>query len=126
MLAWLPPVAWAGIILFLSAQPARRLPDVGFRFSDKLVHAAVYAVLGALVARALARTRRPLTAVAAAVAVAVVAGFGLFDEWTQSFSPGRSPDLIDAVADAVGATAGFLLAMRYHRGRHAPHPPVRR
>lgn len=104
LLAWLPVALWAGLILWFSAQPADDLPDVGFAVPDKLVHGAIYAVLGALVARAL---RRPGVA-ALLCAVAVIAGFGLFDEWTQSFSPGRQPDLADALADTLGAATGYL------------------
>ena len=106
-------VAWAGLILFLSSRPVDDLPDVGFSMSDKLAHAAVYGVLGALVARALCR---PGVGVAV-VAVACVAAFGLFDEWSQSFSPGREPDLADAVADTIGAAAGYAAVLRYYRGR---------
>ncbi|MEZ4273606.1 MAG: VanZ family protein [Myxococcota bacterium] len=29
--------------------------------------------------------------------------YGLVDEFHQSFVPGRSPDLLDALADAAGA-----------------------
>ena len=104
LLAWLPVALWAAVILWFSSQPADDLPDVGFQVPDKLVHAAIYALLGALVARAL---RRRGLAVALA-AVAAIAAFGLFDEWTQSFSPGRTPDLRDALADTLGAAAGYL------------------
>lgn len=104
LLPWLPAVLWAGLILWFSAQPADELPDVGFTISDKLVHATIYALLGVLVARPLGRRG----AVTALCAIAAIAGFGLFDEWTQSFSPGRQPDLADAVADALGAAAGYL------------------
>jgi VanZ family protein len=111
LVAWLPVVLWAALILWFSAQPADDLPDVGFQVPDKLVHASIYAVLGALVARALRRRG----AVVALAAIAAIAAFGLFDEWTQHFSPGRQPDLADALADTLGAAAGYLAAMRYYR-----------
>jgi VanZ family protein len=106
-------LAWAGLILWFSAQPADDLPDVGFRVPDKLVHGAIYAVLGALVARALRRPRL----LPALLSIAAIAGFGLFDEWTQSFSPGRMPDLMDALADTIGAAAGTLAVIGYARRR---------
>jgi VanZ family protein len=34
-------------------------------------------------------------------------------ELLQAFSPGRSPDLIDAVADGAGAAAGDLIALAF-------------
>ena len=59
----------------------------------------------------------PLGITLVVAAIAAIGVFGLVDEWSQSFSPGRRPDLADALADVVGATAGFLLAMRYTRRR---------
>ncbi|HLU67773.1 MAG TPA: VanZ family protein [Kofleriaceae bacterium] len=122
--SWLPPGAWAALILFLSSRPSDQIPQTGFTGADKLVHAGVYAILGALVARGLVRSGRRGLGVVAVAALAAGA-FGLLDEWTQSFTPGRYPDLADAAADLVGATAGALAAVRYHRRRHASHPPVR-
>ena len=112
------------MILALSAQPARRLPEVGVQHLDKLVHAGLYAVLSALVARALLGSR--LRPIAAGVLAALLAtGFGLIDELSQQLSPGREPSGLDLVADAVGAGIGALVAVRYTRRRHASHPSVR-
>ena len=45
---------------------------------------------------------------------------------THALNPGRQPDLADWIADALGATAGFLAVMRYHRRRHVSrHPTLR-
>jgi VanZ family protein len=115
-LRWAPPILFAGLIILLSSQPASGLPRTWFEHSDKLVHAAIYCLLGALTARAAVRSGR-------AVILAALAGclaFGLFDEWYQQFTPGRASDLADVLADAIGATAGFLLVVRYHRRRHVP------
>jgi hypothetical protein len=115
LLHWLPLALWAGGILLLSAQPADELPASWFPFEDKLVHAAVYAVLGALAARAAARAG--VGRGAAVLALVGACAFGLLDEWTQRFSPGRTPSLGDWAADGIGALAGFLLLVRYHRRR---------
>ncbi len=118
--AWLPPLAWGAALLVLSAQPAGRFPAAGVPHLDKLVHGALYAVLGALTGRALA-LRAPAGRIAAAVVAAAavsLVGFGALDEWSQGFSPGRTTSLADLAADAIGAWIGLLAASRYHGRRH--------
>jgi len=121
--SWLPLVAYAGFLIYLSSQPVYQFPPLPFWMADKLVHMALYSVLGALGGRAASRAglgRR------AGLVLAGLVAFGLFDEWYQQFTPGRSSDLLDALADAIGASAGFLLVLRYHRGRHVSrHSPLR-
>lgn len=80
---------------------------MGVAGADKLVHFSLYAVLGALVARALAapRARRGLVLAAAQLML-----FGALDEWHQQFVPGRSAELADWVADLLGALVGLLAA----------------
>jgi VanZ family protein len=114
---WLPLLAYAGGIVVLSSQPAKKLPPVFFPGADKLVHMALYALLGGLAARA--AHRAGLGRRAGLLLVACIA-FGLFDEWYQQLTPGRSSDLLDALADAMGASTGFFLVLRYHRARHVP------
>jgi VanZ family protein len=114
---WLPLLAYAGGIIVLSSLPARNLPPLFFPAADKLVHMALYALLGGLAARA--AQRAGLRRRAGLLLVACIA-FGLFDEWYQQFIPGRSSDLLDALADAMGACTGFILVLRYHRARHVP------
>jgi len=125
---WLPPALWACGLLILSAQPAERLPASTLWQLDKLVHALMYAALGALSGRALAVRASPPRAARWAVAITALglAGFGLLDEWTQTFTPGRMSSAADAVADAVGAWAGLLAASRYYGRRDAAHPQLRR
>ena len=102
--AWLPAVAWGAIIFVVSSRP--RLPVALVSNTDKLAHFAVYAVLGALLARG---------QVASGISVRVAAALGLLyaasDEWHQSFVPGRSADPADWVADALGVLAGLAI---YH------------
>ncbi|MGE3841233.1 MAG: VanZ family protein [Vicinamibacterales bacterium] len=102
---WLPVVAVMAAIFMLSAQPA--LPDVGV--SDKQAHGLTYGALAVLVLRALARARWSGVSMGSALSSAVVATlYGVSDEWHQSFVPGRSSDVRDVVADAVGALIAVL------------------
>jgi VanZ family protein len=85
---------------------------------DKVVHFAMYAVLGFLTARALggARTSRGAVARPApralALAIVAVALFAAADEWHQHWVPGRSTDVLDWCADVAGGTLALLLATR--------------
>lgn len=106
-------LAWAALIFWASSRPAGDLPP-SFPHADKLVHAAVYAVLGALVAVALGRGR-PLPARAAGLALALAVAYGVSDELHQGFVPGRDVSLLDLVADTVGAAAGIFAVARRSR-----------
>jgi VanZ family protein len=89
------------------------IPDLGTvpgGVSDKSGHFIGYALLGALVLRALAGGRLAgVTLRRALLAVAFAAAYGITDEWHQSFVPGRSPDPLDVVADTLGAAVAVLL-----------------
>jgi VanZ family protein len=103
-------VAWAALIFWVSSK-ANPFPEVPRRLleQDKLLHAAAYAVLGALVRGALSGARlRPWMALGLAVAVGTA--YGASDEWHQSFVPNRSSDPADLAADAIGAAMGAALA----------------
>jgi len=91
-------------------------------FADKLVHGAVYAILGALAWRALAASgggrstaggRRTLV-----LAWLLTLVYGVSDEVHQRFVPGRTPDPWDVVADATGGAIGILARRSFeHRRR---------
>ncbi len=104
---WLPVVLWAGLIFGLSS-----IPDLGTGLGGwdlalrKIAHAAEYAVLGALLLRALGRE---LTAVAIGIAYAVT------DEVHQAFVPGRHGAALDVVIDAVGVLVGVYVLGRAAR-----------
>lgn len=104
---WLPVIVLALVIFIQSAYPSsdslNRLP-----FGDKVLHAGVYGVMAFLIARALnthARwrgRRRPLWMIAVAATIL----YGLSDEWHQSFISVRTADVLDLLADGVGAVLG--------------------
>jgi VanZ like family len=103
---WVPVIACATLIFVLSGVPSL---GTGLGTWDlvgrKVAHAAIYAVLGALLLRAL---ERGLASVAGGIAYAVS------DEVHQHFVPGRSGAPLDVAIDAVGVVAGVAI-MRWLR-----------
>lgn len=91
------------------------LPDVGplpAGVSDKTAHFVGYAILGALVLRALAAARWPgVTWSAAGRAWLIAALYGITDEFHQSFVDRRTPMVDDWLADAAGAAAAVIAIM---------------
>lgn len=109
--AWLPVVVWAALIFTLSS-----IPDLGTGLGGwdlalrKIAHAAEYAVLGALLLRAL---RRELPAAAIGIAYAVT------DEIHQTFVPGRHGAPLDVLVDALGVLFGVYVLSRAARRQEA-------
>lgn len=113
-LYWLPPIVWAAGIFTLSCLTfpprAPRLP-----LEDKIVHGLLFSVLAFLLYRAFRRERRFAVRRAAVLAFLVTAAYGIADELHQHFTPQRTVDFRDWVADALGAALVFVMLTR--RGR---------
>ena len=109
-----------GLIFFASSVPGDELPG---HFWDKLAHLLVYAVLGVLFLVPLAEARLSQVTVKTGGDGRSLCRllYGAFDEVHQSFTPGRSPDVRDLFADALGAALGvaavWLLSVIVARGR---------
>lgn len=103
---WRLPLLWSAVILVLTSWPS---PRIGIEVSggDKIVHFAMYGILGFLVTRALALPRKPVELLAVLAWITV---FALLDEVHQHWIPGREASVADWTADLLGATAGLLLA----------------
>ncbi len=97
---WVPVIVWAAVIFALSSIPSL---GTGLGTWDlvlrKLAHITEYAVLGALLARAVPDT--------AAFAIGVL--YAVTDEIHQSFVAGREGAPLDVAIDAVGVLAGIVL-----------------
>jgi VanZ family protein len=114
-LAWALALGWMALIAAASHQSAWQGPATtsGLPLADKLDHLAEFALFGALLRNAVAR-HHPLPAVAPALFVLVVgASYGALDELHQSLVPGRSAELGDWLADAVGVALGSFAFSRY-------------
>jgi VanZ family protein len=106
---WLPVVAWAALIFGLSSIPSL---NSGLGTWDtvlrKLAHTAEFAVLAALLWRALRNE-------VAALVVAV--GYAATDELHQHFVRGRHGSPVDVAIDGIGAAIGLVLVLRFHGTR---------
>lgn len=109
--AWLPVGLYAALIWAVSAMSTLPPIRTDFAGSDKVVHAAEFAVLGVLVARALLRTTGAAVEHAwrvGVIALLACAGWGFLDEVHQAAVPGRTSSIWDLLADIAGATLGVL------------------
>ena len=114
--AWGP--VWALMMLIFAASSVPQLPAATDSIDDKLWHALVYGLLGALLLRALSGARlRQVSGRTAGLAVLLATLYGLTDEAHQYFVPGRSAEAADVFADLNGAAAacGLLWAWRARR-----------
>ncbi len=104
--AWLwGPVALQMALIF-AASSIPDLQGLPGGMSDKSGHGLGYALLGAVLLRALAGGRIVgITWGRAAAAIALATLYGASDEIHQAFVPGRSPDAFDVLADCLGAVA---------------------
>jgi VanZ family protein len=104
LLLWAPPCTYMGVLFFASSMPGDELPS---HMWDKLAHLLAYAVLGILFLLPLCRGRLlQIRGATAAMAVLLTTLYGAFDEVHQAFTPDRSPDVRDLIADCLGATVG--------------------
>ena len=98
---WLWPVAIAGLIFFASSQSKIAGPSI--EGIDKVTHFSIYGLLATLVVR-LGHHRQ-----FAWIALVLVSVYGMTDEWHQSFTPGRSVEFADWLADTLGAALAIVL-----------------
>ena len=108
---WLPVVVWAAVIFTFSSIPGL---STGLGTWDlllrKAAHMTEYAILGALLLRALGRE---LPAFLVGVAYAVT------DEIHQHFVEGRHASAVDVALDSVGVAVGIYL-LRLWQTRPVP------
>ena len=86
------------------------LPDTDIPNLDKFLHMVEYGILSYLVIRALTGSEvRLQRGKLVMLAVVFATLYGASDEIHQIFIPGRSADILDLLADFIGASAaGFL------------------
>lgn len=105
---WLPVIAYMAMLFGFSSLPTLPSPPAGLSFYD--VHVAAYAGLAALTTRATARGLRDVSWRAVFGAILISSLYGVSDEYHQMFVPGRTFDVLDMLADAIGSVAGASAA----------------
>lgn len=100
-------LAYSSLIYWLSDQSSLPAPLL-FSHQDKLIHAVAYGVMGWLSWRCFSNfLDRRFLLIATASFYCII--FALSDEWHQSFVPGRSADIYDWFADAIGSCLVIIL-----------------
>ena len=109
---WLPVLVWAAVIFIFSSIPSL---GTGLGVWDTILrkgaHMTEYAILGALLLRALGRE---LPALAVGIAYAIT------DEIHQHFVSGRHASPIDVLIDGVGVAIGVYALSRLFRTGPVP------
>ena len=115
---WLPLLAWAAVIFWLSATPNLRVAsadNVDF-IVRKAGHMCAFGILAILFWRVLAPSGLRRAAVWGLAWVLTVA-YAATDEFHQSFTRGRHPSPVDVGIDTAGALIGLLLLVAWFRIR---------
>lgn len=120
LLFWIPALAWGCFIFVMSNQPAGPKPSWWFNHADKVIHGVFFGIFSLLILLALRKGHRLPFRRAALIAFAAATLYGSSDEIHQMFTPTRTPDWADLLADATGASLVFLglLKPRMDTNRH--------
>jgi hypothetical protein len=114
------PLLFMAVLYWLSSLPGTPLPDDPALYRlfywvppsvQNALHVPAYAVLSWASWWALGAWLRVPSAKARAIsACAIASAYGVFDEWHQSFVPGRYASLTDVTLDVAGAVLGIWAA----------------
>ena len=104
-LYWLPLIAHASLIYYLSSRQnfPVEAPPWAF-FADKVVHAGLFGFLTLLAIRAWKMDYPGKVSIKVLIIITIcVSLYGITDEVHQIYVPNREPDVNDWVADTIGA-----------------------
>ncbi|MBI5663068.1 MAG: VanZ family protein [Ignavibacterium album] len=112
---YLPLIIHWLTILILTSLPSDQVPSV--EIGDKVNHFLAFFVLGLFLNLTLKYQHRypNLKKNILITTIIIAAGYGIMDELHQLFVPGRSAELLDWIADFLGAVTGSLLAEFIYR-----------
>ena len=108
---WLPLLIHCLLIFIQSSYPSpEKIQNLNLSYIDKLIHFAVYAILGMLFFRAF-RTQRFKENINMVIALSILSSslYGMSDEIHQYFVPYRDADIVDFFADVLGSICGVYI-----------------
>lgn len=104
LLLVLPLFIYCAIIYYISSLPSPPTPDLGFDWGDKVIHAGAFGLMGLFAIRAARWFAQGKTLIHWIIlGVIFCIAYSALDELHQSYVPGRDADVMDWVADVVGA-----------------------
>ncbi|HEX2787912.1 MAG TPA: VanZ family protein [Ignavibacteria bacterium] len=111
----LPLISYLVFIFILSSIPGADLPEIKFELSDKIAHFLVFGLLCFLFFYSLKNQYKyvKLQKFAPEFAVLFTLLYGITDEIHQMYTPNRSSDVLDVVADFLGALVIYLIIKLY-------------
>ncbi len=109
LLIYIPLAVYWTLLLVGTSLPADSVP--GFGIGDKLLHFFAYFVLTVLLSLTLLMQNKYhfLKEKYILFSIIIASVYGLLDEIHQSYIPGRSNDILDWIADTLGAITAVLL-----------------
>jgi VanZ family protein len=116
------PAAVYYFLIFLLSSSNFAIP-INVHHFDKAAHLAEFAVLGFLLALGFFNIVTASVAVKFLLTFLASVSLAGLDEFHQYFVPGREVEILDALADALGAACGALVYWRlFWRKRRAAKP----
>ena len=119
--SYAPAIAWGIFVFVLSVLPGKdfpSIPDWGDLLSvDKIVHVLFYGLLTWLILFGKLKNTEGSVSLFFAIAVAAFSSaYGWFLEWFQgAYCEDRMADVMDGVANTIGATLGLLVFLYFQR-----------
>jgi hypothetical protein len=118
---------WPWVLMaVITWESVSAIPGVGpaWLSFDKLAHFGVFGLLATTIARLDQAKHWPLIGALWAIVLVSIYGFG--SEWLQSFTPDRSMEFDDWLADTLGAALAVILYLRWTSYRRLLETPVGR
>lgn len=109
----LPPVLFAGLIIYVSTMSSVSPPSLGVTWADKIYHFGEYFVYGLLIFRAFPNLQASPKRKRYYVLLFLFGlAYGAIDERAQYYIPNRDSSPYDWMADALGyVSAGILFLL---------------
>jgi len=113
VLSWIPPLCWMGLLYHLLTKPMDTeklawLPE----HADKVVHFGFFLIMSWLFIYPFRVSLAMSWRKCAWCSFILATAFGVWTEWIQSGLPHRQTDLMDVMANILGAGTVFLLRSR--------------